>query len=337
MAAKVLKADFQHYDNVNYNNYLKKESPTLKKAESVQERRIKVQEVKDSYLADIASIESHSSETLKEVLKIIRPWEWLCDPVFIGIQNIPIERPALFVANHTIMAVFDTLCLWKKLFENNKIALRILADHYHYKIPYWKDFLYRLGVVEGTRANCSYLMEHKKNLLVFPGGAREAFKLKGEKYNLFWKHRTGFARMAIEHQYPIIPISSVGPEECYDILVDNHEIYNSPLGKLFKTIGYRQESIFPIVKGIGPTLIPKPQKIYLKFGKPIETSSLNGECNNIQNCMGIFNETKDEVQKGINELLLLRSSEPPDLKITKRLKEKLFDYSLDYLIKFFSK
>ena len=50
-------------------------------------------------------------------------------------------------------------------------------------------------------------------MLVFPGSGREVTKRKGEAYKVIWKERTGFARMAIEHGYPITPFASVGPEE----------------------------------------------------------------------------------------------------------------------------
>jgi hypothetical protein len=35
-------------------------------------------------------------------------------------------------------------------------------------------------------------------VLVYPGGGREVAKRKGEKYQLLWKERVGFARLAIE-------------------------------------------------------------------------------------------------------------------------------------------
>ncbi|MBF0363225.1 MAG: acyltransferase family protein [Oligoflexia bacterium] len=324
---------------VNHHNYHKSQNSqnnTSKQLFMLKERRSKIDYEEKFSIPDISAIKSLSPEFRREMLKMISPWEWLCNPTFLGLENIPKEGPVLFVANHTLMAILDIVCLSKKLFESKGIALNILADHYHYKIPYWRDFLYRIGVVDGTRANCSYLMKEKQYLLVFPGGAREAFKLKGEKYTLIWKQRSGFAHMAIKHQCPIIPVSSVGPEECYDILIDNQEIYNSPLGRLFKTIGYKQENIFPVVKGIGPTIIPKPQKFYIKFGKPIDTSSLNGECDNIQYCIDIYDYTKNEIQRGIDELLILRSDNDQS-EIVKRLKDKLLEISIDQIVKFLTK
>jgi 1-acyl-sn-glycerol-3-phosphate acyltransferase len=46
--------------------------------------------------------------------------------------------------------------------------------------------------------------------MVFPGGGREVTKRKGQQYQLIGKNCEGFAVMAIEQGYPIIPFASVG-------------------------------------------------------------------------------------------------------------------------------
>jgi hypothetical protein len=46
-----------------------------------------------------------------------------------------------------------------------------------------------------------------------PGGAGEVFKGRGQDYKLLWKERLGFARMAIEFGYPIVPFAAVAPRK----------------------------------------------------------------------------------------------------------------------------
>ena len=48
-------------------------------------------------------------------------------------------------------------------------------------------------------------------MLLYPGGAREAFKRKGEKYKLFWPKRQEFVRMASRFGATIIPFAAVSP------------------------------------------------------------------------------------------------------------------------------
>ena len=54
-------------------------------------------------------------------------------------------------------------------------------------------------------------MRHNETVLVYPGGAGVA-KFKGEQYRLRWEGRSGFARVAIESDYPIVPVGLVGDD-----------------------------------------------------------------------------------------------------------------------------
>jgi hypothetical protein len=41
-------------------------------------------------------------------------------------------------------------------------------------------------------------MRDHQTILVFPSGSREVFKRRGQQYQLLWRERMGFARLAIE-------------------------------------------------------------------------------------------------------------------------------------------
>ena len=77
-------------------------------------------------------------------------------------------------------------------------------------------------MVRGTRENVRVLMASGQHVLVFPGGAGEVFKGRGQKYQLLWKVRLGFARLAIEFGYPIVPFAAVGAEEMLEVVADSH-------------------------------------------------------------------------------------------------------------------
>eukprot|EP00438_Fugacium_kawagutii_P014233 Skav210342 [mRNA] locus=scaffold4443:139001:149668:- [translate_table: standard] len=49
--------------------------------------------------------------------------------------------------------------------------------------------------------------------LLFPGGAREVFKRKGEEYQLFWPDTPNLVRLAAKANATIIPFSGVGSDE----------------------------------------------------------------------------------------------------------------------------
>jgi 1-acyl-sn-glycerol-3-phosphate acyltransferase len=74
--------------------------------------------------------------------------------------------------------------------------------------------------VRGRRENVRALMREGPSVLVFPGGPGEVWKGRGEDYKLIWKERLGFARLAIEFGYPIVPFAAVGAEKMLQVFVD---------------------------------------------------------------------------------------------------------------------
>jgi 1-acyl-sn-glycerol-3-phosphate acyltransferase len=239
---------------------------------------------------------------------LLEPWHWLTAPKFYGIEHVPNDRPILAVANHTVMGVLDVPFLVLGLYERRGVFLRSLGDHLHFQVPLWRDLLARFGTVDGTRANCRRLMRAGESILVFPGGGREVFKHKGEKYRLLWKERMGFARLAIEFGYPIVPVAAVGAEECYDILVDSDELRRTPIGPLLERLAPRPDEIPPLVRGIGP--LPRPERFYFRFGAPIETAALAGRQTDDAVCFALRERVRRAVARGIRALLREREHDP---------------------------
>jgi 1-acyl-sn-glycerol-3-phosphate acyltransferase len=114
-------------------------------------------------------------------------------------------------------------------------------------------------------------MRRDETMLVFPGGGRDMLKFKGEEYHLNWEGRSGFARLAIAHDYPIVPVGLVGGDDVFHSLVAR----NSAWERMTRTFGERMHGIVgvgvPLMRGLGPTLLPRPQRMYLRFGQPIST------------------------------------------------------------------
>ncbi|PCJ42349.1 MAG: acyltransferase [Moraxellaceae bacterium] len=220
---------------------------------------------------------------LETVNAFTRLSEAYFNPLFFGLENISKDRPTLLVGNHTIYGALDVQFILAEAYRSRGVMIRGLADELHFKMPLWRNFLFSGGVVVGNRKNCSRLMAAGETLLVYPGGAREVAKRKGEKYKLTWKTRTGFAYMAIKHGYPITPIASLGADDAYDILFDAYDFKESRVGKWLlknKTINKQLrngDTIMPLAKGLGPTMIPRPERFYFSFGKPIDTTPFKGK------------------------------------------------------------
>ena len=204
-------------------------------------------------------------------------------PEFIGLNRLDLGRPALFVGNHTRYGLLDVPLLLEHLYVERGLFLRSLGDRSHFSVPLWRDWLVRNGMVLGTPENCDALMQAGESVLVFPGGAREVWRRKDEQYTLIWKKRLGFVRQAIRHGYDIIPFAAFGADECYRVLADANDMLNQPwLQALIERAGLKEalrggDMLPPLGVGIGPTLLPRPQRLYFSFGARIPTAHLQGQ------------------------------------------------------------
>ena len=56
-------------------------------------------------------------------------------------------------------------------------------------------------------------MEKRAALLVYPGGDHETYRPSWESDQIDFAGRRGFARLAIEHNCPIVPVVAIGGQE----------------------------------------------------------------------------------------------------------------------------
>lgn len=239
-----------------------------------------------------------------------QPWSlrllrWYYEPGFLHLERFRPDRPTLFVGNHSVFNVFDAMLLADKLQQEHGIRLRPLADRVHFLVPVWREFVEAQGSVLGTRENCAELMRRGEHILVFPGGAREVFKRRGEAYQLIWKQRYGFVRLAIEHGYSILPYATVGAEESVDIVYDAGDYMRTPLGRLLKVSGIADrvlrggEELPPVIRGIGWTPIPRPERMYFVMGRPIDTRPQRGRHDDPQT----LKRVRDRVARQLRALI----------------------------------
>lgn len=239
---------------------------------------------------------------------LIEPWRRMTRPTFFGLDDIPDERPLLFVGNHTLFGLLDVPLMFFELWKERRIFLRGLGDHLHFKVPVWGEFLRSFGVVDGTRENCAALMRAGEAVLVFPGGAREVFKRKGEHYKLLWKERLGFAKMALRHRCTIVPFGAVGADDAYDIVIDGNDVVRSPLGKLGKRLGLLHDDLpmVPLARGAAGTPFPKARPFYFRFEPAIRTAEWNGR-DDEEAARAVRDRTKAAVEHALDQLLAHRS------------------------------
>ncbi|MDM4769165.1 lysophospholipid acyltransferase family protein [Solimonas sp. SE-A11] len=250
-----------------------------------------------------------SPQQMRRYFALARRWFL---PEFLGLWELDLRRPALFVGNHTLFGLTDAPLMIEHLYTQYGVMLRGLGDRGHFQVPYWGEFLARNGMVLGTPENCAALMRAGEHVLVFPGGGREVMRRRGEAYRLIWKRRSGFARLAIEHGYDIIPFGSVGPDESYRILLDANDVQDSRAWRWLsrqlplESLTRGGDMIPPLVRGLGPSLLPRPQRYYFGFGPRIATTSLRGLHDDPAAAWALREQVAGAVEQQISRLLRYR-------------------------------
>ncbi|MHC9294165.1 lysophospholipid acyltransferase family protein [Mycobacterium sp. LTG2003] len=239
----------------------------------------------------------------------IEPLVDLYRPYVDGLHNLPRDGRFLLVGNHT---QFGAEALLVPYVVRREIGMRVrpLADRRFGDMPRPAgDLLAACGAVVGAPESARELMRHDEPILVFPGGGREIPKFKGEQYTLRWEGREGFARIAAEHGYPIVPVALVGGDDVYVSMTTRDHW----LGRLSQTVSEklsgRTDMAMPLLRGVGPTLIPRPQRMYVRFAAPIDTTK-PPRASAQRWAATVKKHTKESLEKSLAELLKIRRDDP---------------------------
>lgn len=230
-------------------------------------------------------------------------------PYVEGLENLPRDGRFLLVGNHTQVSV-EALLIPFHVRRAIGQRVRPLTDRQFGRMrgPA-RDLLAAAGALVGAPEPVRELMRRNEPILVFPGGGREIPKFKGEEYTLRWQGRAGFARLAVEHDYPIVPVGLVGGDDVYRSLSRRGGSWERFSVALSSRFSGPPEMAIPLQHGIGPTLIPRPQRMYLRFGAPIETTQPD-RVSNEKWVATVREKTQQSLEAILAELLDVRAEDP---------------------------
>lgn len=230
-------------------------------------------------------------------------------PYVDGLANLPADGRILLVGNHT-QAGTEALLIPYFVRRVTGKRVRPLADRNMGRMrgPAG-DLFAAVGAVVGAPETARELMRHDEPILVFPGGGREIAKFRGEENTLRWTGRDGFARLAAENHYPIVPVGLLGGDEVYRSLTTRESWWGRLSQDLGEKLSGRPDMAMPLVRGLGPTLIPRPQRMYLRFAPPIDTTKPT-RVSHADWVSTVKQKTQQSVEQTLAELLEIRRSDP---------------------------
>jgi 1-acyl-sn-glycerol-3-phosphate acyltransferase len=283
----------------------------------------------NSPLAEKSALQSHIERALAvkaptglEIDITYRLVQRLFSPVITGAENIP-QRPCLFVGNHSLFALDGAVLIPIFLKELRRFT-RAMGDKFLFSNRTIADYLLSTGLVMGHPDVCSALMKDKQDLLLFPGGAYEAVKPVSQLYELQWKERFGFVRLAARHGYTIMPFGLVGPDEFYGHLVEGQDLPDTLLGRLLTRLGLlhadtRTDILPPIPVGSLGTIFPKPQRCYLGFGEGVDLRRYKGKALSKKTLRAVRDEVAIQIEAQLTQLLIARDQNKGQDSLLRRL------------------
>lgn len=174
-----------------------------------------------------------------------------------GIENVPKRGRAMLIGNHSGGVALDgAMVLASMLLEMDPPRLaQAMVEKFLNRVPFVAKYTWRCGQVTGLPEHAERLLRDERLLMVFPEGARGTAKLYWERDSLV-KFGTGFLRLALSTQTPIVPFAFVGGGEAIPTLFNLYK-----LGGLFG-IPY-----IPVTPWIFP--VPRRTAVRIVYGQPI--------------------------------------------------------------------
>jgi 1-acyl-sn-glycerol-3-phosphate acyltransferase len=182
----------------------------------------------------------------------------------------------LLVGNHsggTLIA--DTFVFGQAFYDHFGSDRRFyqLAHDLVFKTPGLRALVQRYGTVPASPANMSEALRRDAALLVYPGGDHETYRPTWESDKVDFAHRSGFVKLALEHDVPVVPVVAIGGQETALFLGQGRRVARAlRLDRLLRL------KVLPAVLGppVGLTVLdlplrfPLPAKISVRVLKPID-------------------------------------------------------------------
>ncbi|XP_013789006.2 transmembrane protein 68-like [Limulus polyphemus] len=145
-----------------------------------------------------------------------------------------------FFSKHTCFVLKQTASHGLVLFMLNLLGWGLLMEVFH--------------VFTGSVQTCAQVVREGHLVAIAPGGVLEA-QFSDENYNLLWGRRTGFAKVALQTQCPVIPVFTKNVREAFRSI----SVGRSLLRKLYDKT---RIPVVPIYGGF-------PVRLRTYIGKPV--------------------------------------------------------------------
>lgn len=201
-----------------------------------------------------------------------------------GTEHFPLRGAAILTPNHSGFAGLDALILIHWIFKYSHRVPRVLTHPFWFFNAWTSSTAKKMGFVKASLENGGKALKRNNLLLIFPEGESGNFKPSDRMYQL-QKFRSGFVKLAIQNQVPIVPILIIGAEET------NLTLTHIKLRRILKG------TLIPIPANF----FPLPVKWKIKLLPPIHLPYLPEHANDEDLLQDICEDIQESMQKHILE------------------------------------
>lgn len=250
---------------------------STKARESLADRlgdRVDEKVAEDPFQRDEAFIES--------MLPLLDLWCRYFDAKVAGFETLPQRGPMLLVGNHSGgTLVPDTAATMLAWFRERGVddPLLGLAFDGLFGLPGFETLMRRLGQMPASHENAEQALREGNSVLVYPGGAKEAFRPWTDRNRIEFSGHRGFVRLALHTGVPVVPVVAHGGHHT-TFVISRGDALAKRLG--MERLQLRVAPIlFQLPWGVSVPLlpgVPLPARIRVEVGPPLDWSAYGPEC-----------------------------------------------------------
>lgn len=229
-----------------------------------------------------------------------------------GLENVPVEGPALLVGNHAGHRLHDAASLQyavRRHHPGKRVIRSLMAWDLGKLLVAGHVATQYAGCVVGHPRNADYLLGKGSLVLVYPEGTRAAVKPFRRRHQLCGPEHwgSGFVKTALKNEVPIIPVVTQGFETAVPTLWRS---------KLLGRMWGLRSGLFPVspqtlVTGpflCFPGVAPFPVRCRVSIGRPLDPRDLapSGRIRTEEDVRHVSLAIRDLIQNRLDELVAER-------------------------------
>jgi 1-acyl-sn-glycerol-3-phosphate acyltransferase len=231
------------------------------------------------------------------------------DPEVQGFEHLPAEGPMMIVSNHSGGIYMPDYWAFVRHWIRERGALEPLYSLTYdlvFAIPAAGTLARKFGAVPANHDNGARLLEAGHPVLVYPGGDQDDYRPWTERHHIDLRGHTGFVRLALRSQVPVIPLVAHGSHDAIFVV--------SRGDRLAHRIGidrWLRVKVLPLVAGppwgvaLAPIpTMPMPAKVTIRVCEPLDWRHHGAEAADdpqvVRHC---YEELLGRMQSNIDELV----------------------------------